>query len=472
MEPRLFEASRSGHISAFHSLLGEDPFLLDRVALNSVDNPLHISTLAGQTEITKAIVSRKPAFARELNENGFSPMHVASAKGHIEIIRELMRVGYDICLLKGKDGKVPLHCAALKGRVDVVKELVGACPESVKEPTAFGETALHLAVKSNQIEAARVLIEEMRRLDMMEILNWKDKDGNTILHQATFNRQHEASFAVLPSNALLNPGFAHGGVQSMIIGLLIGQEAVVSRVNVNAINSSGFTPKDVLDLLLQSGGDCYDIQIHQIFQQAGAVKARDITTGPAHVQTEAENFNKKQKLLSPSSWNQWKELMKEVTESSTDTQNALMVVAVLIATITYQAILSPPSGFWSDPDNKNLPTASTVQKRTMEPGEAVMSDDPPIFSVLIVFNTIGFIASVAMIFLLTSGFPLRAGLRLAMFSMIGTYVVAISYIGPTKMTEIYITVIVMGILFLAEFARFIMWLFKKWRVGPDTRRKH
>ncbi|KAK6240144.1 hypothetical protein QUC31_005613 [Theobroma cacao] len=412
MEPRLFEASRSGHISAFHSLLGEDPFLLDRVALNSVDNPLHISTLAGQTEITKAIVSRKPAFARELNENGFSPMHVASAKGHIEIIRELMRVGYDICLLKGKDGKVPLHCAALKGRVDVVKELVGACPESVKEPTAFGETALHLAVKSNQIEAAR------------------------------------------------------------IIGLLIGQEAVVSRVNVNAINSSGFTPKDVLDLLLQSGGDCYDIQIHQIFQQAGAVKARDITTGPAHVQTEAENFNKKQKLLSPSSWNQWKELMKEVTESSTDTQNALMVVAVLIATITYQAILSPPSGFWSDPDNKNLPTASTVQKRTMEPGEAVMSDDPPIFSVLIVFNTIGFIASVAMIFLLTSGFPLRAGLRLAMFSMIGTYVVAISYIGPTKMTEIYITVIVMGILFLAEFARFIMWLFKKWRVGPDTRRKH
>ncbi|XWS45797.1 hypothetical protein CRYUN_Cryun14cG0010300 [Craigia yunnanensis] len=113
MEPRLFEATRSGDISAFHSLLGEDPFLLDRVALNSVDNPLHVSALTGQTEITKEIVSRKPAFARELNENGFSPMHVASANGRIEIIRELMRVGYGTCLLKGKDGKVPLHCAAL-----------------------------------------------------------------------------------------------------------------------------------------------------------------------------------------------------------------------------------------------------------------------------------------------------------------------------------------------------------------------
>lgn len=197
MESRLFEAARCGDISTFHSLLEEDPFLLDRVALNSVYNPLHVSALAGQVEITKEIVSRKPAFTRELNENGFSPIHVASANGHIEIIRELMRVGYDICLLKGKDGKVPLHCAALKGRVDVVKELVWACPESLKQVTACGETALHLTVKSNQIEAARVLIEEIRRLQMMEILNWKDTEGNTVLHQATFNRQHEASLVTI-----------------------------------------------------------------------------------------------------------------------------------------------------------------------------------------------------------------------------------------------------------------------------------
>ena len=32
-----------------------------------------------------------------------------------------------------------------------------------------------------------------------------------------------------------------------IIGVLIGQEALVSGVNRNAMNSSAFTPKDVLD---------------------------------------------------------------------------------------------------------------------------------------------------------------------------------------------------------------------------------
>ncbi|KAG4132977.1 hypothetical protein ERO13_D08G066500v2 [Gossypium hirsutum] len=395
MESRLFEAARCGDISAFHSLLEEDPFLLDRVALNPVYNPLHVSALAGQVEITKEIVSRKPAFTRELNENGFSPIHVASANGHIEIIRELMRVGYDICLLKGKDGKVPLHCAALKGRVDVVKELVWACPESLKQVTACGETALHLAVKSNQIEAARVLIEEIRRLQMMEILNWKDTEGNTVLHQATFNRQHE------------------------------------------------------------------------MFQQAGAVTAQEITGDPAYFRTQTEPINTAHMVQSACSWNLWKELMKEVAESSTETQNALMVVAVLIASVTYQAILSPPSGFW-DSDKLNSQTV-TVQKRTMMPGEAVMADDPEVFAVFIVFNAIGFFASLAMISLLTSGFPLRAGLRLAIISMTGTYVIAVIYMGPTKMREVYIVVIFMGLLFVAELVRFTMWLLKKWGVLTDTR---
>ncbi|XWS77346.1 hypothetical protein CRYUN_Cryun01aG0253300 [Craigia yunnanensis] len=306
MDPRLFEAARSGNISAFQSLQGEDPFILDRVALNSVDNPLLISALTGQTEIKEE---------------------------------------------HGKDGKVPLHCTALKGRVDVVKELIWASPESLKEVTACGETALHLAVKSNQIEAARIL----------------------------------------------------------------GQEALVSGVNVNAMNSSGFTPKDVLDLLLQNGVDFHDIHIYQMFQQAGAVKAREITTDPAYFQAQVERFNNTQIMRSSCSWNLWKELMKEVSESSNETQNALMVVAVLIATVTYQAILSPPRGFWQAEKEKS-PT-NTVQKRTMMPGEAVMASGPEIFAVFTVFNAVGFFASLAMISLLTSGFTLRAGLRLAILSM-------------------------------------------------------
>ncbi|XVE74136.1 hypothetical protein DITRI_Ditri11bG0174700 [Diplodiscus trichospermus] len=254
-----------------------------------------------------------------------------------------------------------------------------------------------------------------------------------------------------------------------IIGVLIGQEALVSGVDVNAMNSSGFTPKDVLDLLLQNGGDFHDIHIYQMFQQARAVKAREITAHPDNFQlTEAERSNNTQVVQSSCSWNLWQQLMKEVSESSTETQSALMVVAVLIATVTYQAILSPPSGFYESERGKSA--TITVQKRTLMPGEAIMASDPEIFAVFTVFNAIGFFASLAMISLLTSGFPLRACLRLAILSMTGTYVIAVIYMGPTKMREIYIVVILMGLLFLAELVRFTMWLLKKWGiVAADTR---
>lgn len=56
----MFEASYSGDITTLLSLLSEDPFLLDRVTLNSVENPLHISSMAGQTEIAKKFLSLRP----------------------------------------------------------------------------------------------------------------------------------------------------------------------------------------------------------------------------------------------------------------------------------------------------------------------------------------------------------------------------------------------------------------------------
>ncbi|KAF9668717.1 hypothetical protein SADUNF_Sadunf14G0032500 [Salix dunnii] len=123
MDSRLFDAILSGDITAFRSLLAEDPLILARISLNSTENPLHLSLLAGQLEITRGVACQKPAYIRELNQDGFSPIHIAASDGHAEL---------------GKDGKAPLHFAAMKGRVDI----------------------------SNQVETVKVLIEEMKKLDL------------------------------------------------------------------------------------------------------------------------------------------------------------------------------------------------------------------------------------------------------------------------------------------------------------------
>lgn len=184
------------------------------------------------------------------------------------------------------------------------------------------------------------------------------------------------------------------------------------------------------------GGESNDISILEMFQQGGAARASEITTNPSSCQIlDPKNINKNIPTLSACrSWNLWKELMKEIEESSIETQNALMVVAVLFATVTYQAILSPLSGFWSAESRKSQ-TINSIQRKDALPGEAVMATDPEIFAVFTIFKAIGLFASLAMISLLTSGFPLRAGLRLAILSMTAAYVIAVIYMAPTNMKQ-------------------------------------
>ena len=78
--------------------------------------------------------------------------------------------------------------------MEVIHQLLESCPDSVNDVTAFGETALHLAVKSHQFDAFRALVQWAERLGFETIVNWPDHDGNTVLHLAASRKQVEVSF--------------------------------------------------------------------------------------------------------------------------------------------------------------------------------------------------------------------------------------------------------------------------------------
>ncbi|XP_043702848.1 ankyrin repeat-containing protein BDA1 [Telopea speciosissima] len=398
MDKKLVDAARTGDIIAFHALIAEDPLILERATMDSGENPLHIASLAGQMDFVKEIISRKPAFASELNEHGFSPMHVASAMGHVEIVRELLRIKNDICLLKGRDGKTPLHCATIKGRIIVIKELISISQESVRELTVRGETALHLAVKNNQSQAFEVLVEGLKQFNK-EIINWKDENGNTVLHLAASRKQRE------------------------IINLLLNWDTISTEVEVNALNSSRLTPLDIFDVVLQGLNEIGEFSMVEKLVRAEAMRAQDVLPKIGPAAADQIQTNKPAGMLPPPPcpWNLWKELTKEIGEASNEKQSGLMVVAVLIATVTYQAILSPPSGFIGN-ESSNWTPINVIWRKGSGIRQAVMAHDPEVFAIFTAINTIGFFASMAMICLLTIGFPLRAGLRLAMVSMTATYI--------------------------------------------------
>ncbi|KAF8401045.1 hypothetical protein HHK36_014348 [Tetracentron sinense] len=290
MERRLQDAALKGSVTSLILLLQEDELILDRAMVAFATNsPLHIALKLGHVDFAKEILSRKPEMATEADVRRSSPLHLASAKGYTEIVRELLGIDADICLDRDQDGKTPLHLAAIKGHVDVLGKLVEAKPIATRILLDRRETILHLCVKHNHLEALKLLVDSIA-----------DKQTETI------------KFLVSSTG-----------------------------VEVNALNANGFTAFDVIP---QSPREAKDMEIIGLLRGAGGFRARDIPSGAIrdrdsfpvrHDQVQAQTLLSQLKNQNTEKW-----LKKK--------QNALMVVASLIATMAFQAGIYPPSGVWQD----------------------------------------------------------------------------------------------------------------------------
>ncbi|KAL1081849.1 hypothetical protein V6Z11_D09G094200 [Gossypium hirsutum] len=108
-----------------------------------------------------------------------------------------------------------------------------------------------------------------------------------------------------------------------------------SKINVNAKSLEGLTVLDIVDRA-DNNPDMKDVLI-----QAGAkhsdVMKTNINAIPSMKQV---SFEPKPTLLD----NVIRFLKGQKTNISTETLDALLVVAALVATATFQAVLSPPGG--------------------------------------------------------------------------------------------------------------------------------
>ncbi|KAA3453429.1 ankyrin-2-like [Gossypium australe] len=203
MDPRLREAAERGKVDGLRVLIREDPYIFERIdEIPFTETPLHIAAEEGQIEFAMEMMNLKPSFARKLNPDGFSPMHLAVANGKTELVLRLLQTDKDLVRVKGTEGMTPFHCVVTmrNSQSQLLVEVLEACPKCIEDVTVRNETALHLALIKNQMKAFNILIGWLQRstgthssvLDFeKKIVNWKDKDNNTVLHIAAKNRQDE-----------------------------------------------------------------------------------------------------------------------------------------------------------------------------------------------------------------------------------------------------------------------------------------
>lgn len=176
----------------------------------------------------------------------------------------------------------------------------------------------------------------------------------------------------------------------------------INGVEVNALNINNST---ALDILTQSPRDLRDLELEDSLKRAGALSAKDlhlITNEwvPSKVPQITNRLTSKalsSKNLVPK---------HKHTDWLGRKRSALMVVASLIATVAFQAAITPPGGVWQDDyqvDDNGNPVAKPHRV-----GESIMAyTDPIVYGQFMILNTIAFLASLSIILLLVSGLPMK-----------------------------------------------------------------
>ncbi|XP_059441802.1 ankyrin repeat-containing protein BDA1-like [Corylus avellana] len=291
MDPTLRDASEQGNLDGLYSSIARDPKVLDKIdEIPFVDTPLHVAAAAGQTQFAMEMMMLKPSFARKLDPNGFTPLLLAMHTNQIQLVLKRLKNHKDLVCAQGRGGMNPLHYAAQTGNLDLLAEILRVYPKSIEVVTSQGYKGGY--VKNDMLDAFQLLVGWLRRTWFKNAgywerstLTWRDVDGNTVLHIAASKNQLQ--------------------------------------------NSEGFTALDMVD----------NQEMRNMLCRARAKSASSLPT----IVSWADYFR------SPVTINEklYRWFLCGKTLLSNDMRNMLLVVAVLLVTIAYQAVLSPPGGFWA-----------------------------------------------------------------------------------------------------------------------------
>ena len=196
------------------------------------------------------------------------------------------------------------------------------------------------------------------------------------------------------------------------------------KVDIGAKNSGGFTAFDMLQ------GHTRDKHNRQIKDMLCRARCFSILHLP-RIESLADylrspvKFDEKIYIL----------FLRQRTKITNDTRNILLVVAALLVTVTFQATVSPPGGFWQD---NYLPTTNnsnsitpTTDNSDYSPtahfaGTTIMALSP--FLLLAVYNLTSFCVIVFTIFVLLPG-----GFSSGLFS-IPLYILSLCFVASLLIT--------------------------------------
>ncbi|KAL8537494.1 hypothetical protein ACS0TY_012570 [Phlomoides rotata] len=271
-----------------------------------------------------------------------TPLHIATLNNHLPFVEKILELNPHLSEELNSQQSSPLHIAAAKGRLEIAKKLFDAAPDMCLSRDRQGRNPLHLAAIKGHVP----VLELLARRSPVAAREKMDR-GLTVLHLCV----------------------QHGRLDAL--KMLMEQV----KVKVDDKNDDG---KTILDMAID--GEQVGI-IHYLKRNSS------INMNGNNSNEETTTAIPQQKQTQPVKW-------------LTKKRDAIMVVAILIATMAFQVGVSPPGGIWQDD--------STDIAKPYRAGESVMAhNNPKAFKSFMRSNTICFVSSLSTILLLISGLPFR-----------------------------------------------------------------
>uniref|UniRef100_F6H592 PGG domain-containing protein n=1 Tax=Vitis vinifera TaxID=29760 RepID=F6H592_VITVI len=271
-----------------------------------------------QEEVVEILIKADPQVAYDPNKEGKSPLYLAAEARYFHVVeaigkskveehmnREAKPAVHGAILGKNKgqsnfglyqrddEGFLPIHVASMRGYVDVIKELLQVSFDSIELLSKHGENILHVAAKYGKDNVVNFVL---RKKGLENLINEKDKGGNTPLHLATMH--------------------AH----PKVVNYLTWDK----RVDVNLVNNMKATAFDIA-VSVEHPTSFHQRLIWTALKSTGARPAGNSKVPPKP----------------PKSPN---------TDEYKDRVNTLLLVSTLVATVTFAAGFTMPGGYnSSDP---------------------------------------------------------------------------------------------------------------------------
>nr|TKS11517.1 hypothetical protein D5086_0000072500 [Populus alba] len=144
-------------------------------------NLLHLAASMGFLSGARRLVSRCPVAASQRNDEGNLPIHVACQKGHLEVVRELLIFWLDPMDFLNEKGQNILQVAVESGQMKIVDEILRNrdLEALINEKDYDGNTPLHDAASMGFLSVARLLVSRCH-----VAASQRNEEGNLPIHVA------------------------------------------------------------------------------------------------------------------------------------------------------------------------------------------------------------------------------------------------------------------------------------------------